>query len=523
MTRGLFTAISPELELELDDIKQRRPLPLGVLEALDGAHMVSQRDRAVGIHREALTTQVKEPFYQRAFDLYRQVVDEADSFQHHARVREAVATKLETDVAPWVQRDRGSAAMVEYLTLAYKLRGARQFGRYGVDSTAAWLAPDDAPFAPEYEWTNRAGVVKLCPSDARWEGSRVGRLYGERLKALDELGFVLRFAVFTLPNFPQWHLASGLHAIKKLFYRKLFYARTDGKIGRSWRDAKRVFPNLVGALCNIEAPLSGQYDVDASNAWHVHLNVIIVFKPDATQPRGWPDYGALREAWGAHVHFDEIPQGDRNATAAAIKELCKYPVRAVSEKSAEHRKPKFDHEGNRLAPAPPMIEWPAAYVDEWWQAHKGFRRTWACGQLYDDELEGLDGADVTVPQLAKRDTKSFEWFGGIWTTPALVSVSPPMLDSRERDSDRRRRELYHQRRLSSDPEYAAAARARELKAEIAADHRRTRHEARDVLLTFIQGNKFAISDAMRSVEGFRARAGPPTSAPASSTDELVDA
>lgn len=514
MAKGLFTAVNPELELAFDDIATRRPLPLGVLEALDGQQMMIQRARAVGMHREALTTQVKAEYYQRAFDLYRQVNDEAEDFAHHARVRQAVADKLESDVAPKVVHERGSGAMVEYLTLAHKLRYARQFGRYGVDSTSAWLyeGERDEPWRAEYEWTNRAGLVKLCPSDARWEGNRVGRLYGERLKVLDELGFVLRYAVFTLPNFPQWHLASGLHAIKKLFYKKLFYARTDGKIARSWRDKKRVFPNLVGALCTIEAPLSGIYDRDPSNAWHVHLNVLMVFKPDAERPHGWPDYGALREAWGAHVHFEEIPQGSRDATAAALKELCKYPVRAVSEKSAEQRKPKYDHEGNELPSAPPLIEWPWQYVDEWWQAHKGFRRTWSCGQLYDDELEALDGADVTVYQAPKRNTSQFEYFGGIWVSTAGADVSPPRLDTRERDAHRRREQKWHEMRMSSDDAYAAAYLERQRNAELRAEHRARRREARDVLLTFIQGNKFANADGTHVGEGFRARAGPPITA-----------
>lgn len=505
MTLGLFTAPNPTLELEFDQIKRRRPLPLGVLDALDGAHLVAQRDRAMGLYRESLTRQVKEEFHQRALDLYEKVLDRREEMQQRARVREAIAMKLQHDVAPWVRKERGWLAGAEYLTLGQRLLDARQFGAYGLDSTNAYFFDDDSP---EFMWTNRAGLVKLCPDDARWEGRRVGRLYGERLKMLDRMGYVLRYAVFTLPNFPQWHLASGLHAIKKLFYKRLFYARADGTIARTWRDKKRLFPNLVGALCTIEAPLSGRYEADPTNAWHVHLNVLMVFKPDPEQPYGRPDYKSLRDAWGAHVHFSEIPQGDANATKAALKELVKYPLRAISEKSAEDRKPKYDHDGNLLPPAPPMIEWHPACVDEWWQAHKRFRRTWSCGQLYDDEIEALDGSEWTVFQDAPRSPERFEALGPIWLSPASCTVLPPQRDTRELDAAKRRLELEHRYRLE-DPEYAAAHAERERRRKLANEHRARRREAADVLLTFIQGNNSARRSSMPVKESSARSRGPP--------------
>lgn len=507
-TPHLFTAVNPELELAFDDIKRRRPLPLSVLEALDGRHMLEQRARAMDLYKASLTTQVKANFHQKALELHAKVESKADEMLHRARVRSAIAHKLEGEVAAEGRKQRGYAGWLEYITLAQKLRDARGFGVYGVDAVEAWL-DEGKDVDPEIFWTNRAGLVKLCPDDARWEGRRVGRIYGERLKALDQLGYVLRYAVFTLPNFPQWHLRSGLDAIRKLFYKKIFYAGRNGVVVKSWRDKRRLFPDLVGALCTIEAPLSGLYSEDPSNAWNVHLNVIMVFRPSSDQPYGRPDYKPLRDAWGAHVHFEEIPQGDADATRAALKELVKYPLRAVSEKSAEDRKPKRDHEGNLLPAPPPLIEWPAEYIDEWWQSHKGLRRTWSCGELYDNKIEALDGAVIELPKIASRNRENFEPIGPVWLSPTECYVLPPMIDTREIDAERKRRKTEHSMRLATDPQYAAKCRETARLRDAGEEHQRRRQAARAALFTFIQGNISAARDAMVVGEFFRAARGPP--------------
>jgi hypothetical protein len=514
----LVAAPNPSLELAFDDIKRRSPLPLSVLEALEGRHQIAQRDRVIGIYREALTSQVKAEYYQLALGLHAKVEAQAESIRTHARVREAIGNRLCGDVAHYARGAEGVQAWARYVTMGQKLWDARQCEAWGVDPLEVFLGEDVENIEPMRRAFNRAGLVKLCPSDARREGARLSAGYRERLRALDQLGYLLRFAVVTLPNFPEWHLGSGLHEIRRRLNARWFRAKRDAGQARNWREPGRTFPDLVGALCTVEAPLSGRYD-DPSNAWNVHANVILVFRPSSRE-FGLPDYGELRAAWGAHVHFETLPQGDPDALDAALKELLKYPVQAISEKSAEKRKPKRDHEGNLLPPAPPMVEWSAERIFEWIESHRSYRRTWSWGQLNGKKVEALDGFAIEIPKPAARDTDRGEWLGLIWTSPALVTVQRPMKDTRELDAAQRRRKFEHHARLSTDPEYATQIRERTLQASERAALRKRRRAAQDALLTFIQGNKFARNATVRN-NGALPRAGPPSSGRSEISDSAV--
>ena len=84
-----------------------------------------------------------------------------------------------------------------------------------------------------------------------------------------------------------------------------------------------------------------------------------------------------------------------------------------------------------------------------------------------------------------------------------------MMDTREWDAAQRRKKLEHRARLSTDPEYAAEVRARELRYSVRAEHRRRRYAARDALFTFIQGHNFAGGGSTRVGELLPRATGPP--------------
>lgn len=496
--------MSPELELALDDVRRLHPLPLGTLEALDSEHR-EQREKYLGRRDEALTAVVKDDFYQKALDLYADLEAEGDEWRDRAAVREAVASYLLHQVWPWAVRDRGFEGAKEYLLHGQALEDARKSGLWGVDPHQAFV--EDRP-RRSIMWTGRAGLVKLCPDDARNEAQRVATMYGERLKYCDLGGYVLRYVVLSMPNYPQHHLGAGIDDIKLRFKEKITHALANGGVARNMREDGRLFPDLVGALACIEAPLSGRYLEDPSNAWNVHLNAILVFKPSKDQPFGRPDYEPIRAAWGADAHFAMIPQGDEDATAAALRECIKYPLQTVAEKSSR-RKVKRDRFGNVLTPAPPLIEWPPELFDEWWRAFKGVRRAWSCGLLYSRKMRFSDELVIELSKPAKRDPDRLEFFGTVRLSGSEWSVSRPRRDFREMEREKRRKAFEHRARMSTDPAYADEYRAKTARADLRREHLRRRAAASRALFTLILGNNSAEKPAVRVGERLRAARGPP--------------
>ncbi|HET7135179.1 MAG TPA: hypothetical protein VFJ25_04605 [Casimicrobiaceae bacterium] len=516
MSVGWWTAPSPDLELALDDQKRSYPLPLGTLEALDvqrrrdesGAEKMRSR------YEDALTAVVKDEYYQSALELHSELEHEAESWVDRAAVRDAIAQKLLHEVYPWALRDRGFEAAKEYVLLAQKLQDARQAGVWGVDPLE-----DDAKTL----WFGRAGLVKLCPDDARNEGQRVASMYGDRLDLADEAGYVLRYAVFSLPNFPQHHLAAGIAETKRRFREAITHAMLDGvaherdrkgrprtkvRLARNLQEQGRRFPDLVGAIACIESPLSGRYADDPSNAWNVHLNAILVFRPSADQPFGRPDYAPIREAWGADVHFSMIPQGDKDATRAAVRECVKYPLRAVTEKSEDH-KPKRDRFGNLLTPAPAMVEWPPEFIDEWWRAFKRVRRTWSCGLVYSRRMRFDDELVIELPKPKRDNPDVWDYIGTMRLSPAGCTISPPRRDRREYEAVLRQKRRHHELRMWSDPAYAAAYAAQVERRRQWLDQQSRRERAARALFTLIQGNNSARTAPLPVKETLRAARGPP--------------
>lgn len=369
---GLFPDDAGELHVEHVD-----PVAMSYI---DGRARWDSRfyDRAL----EAQKGHVKDHAWQLALDTYRAVDARAPEFLDYARVRKMIANRFRHELYP-ATGDRS------YLKRAEQLEQARSHAIYELDTIEC---------TPHVEWFGRAGLAKYCPQDARDAAMRAQARYVPRLLELMAQGHEVRFGVFTWPNVPRWHLAAGVDGIFRAFRDRMLYGRVDGKIAGSLDDGKRRFPSLRGALATLEVPLSRPY-LDAAGTWvpgdwNLHLNVLLVFKPAPGDAANWrhiggrlvPDYGPLREAWGANVEFRDVP-ADVDAARAAMAELVKYTLKTVSWKSAEKRQAGSE--------APPWVEWPVDACDEWDRAHRGLRRTRSWGELYHTkcpEREPLSGA-----------------------------------------------------------------------------------------------------------------------------------
>lgn len=325
-------------------------------------------------------------------------------------------------------------------------------------------------------WDEKAGEPLLCPDDAREEAMRLQRRLEEELEELARQGLRVYYGVLTIENAPPGHLAGRVEKLWRKFKRalkarenprralrapRLHVHATRTCTKKSWRHSlscrrappmlrppvrvctrrvvrQRRIPNkqlkplfpTVGAIATLEAPLS------ASRTWHPHLNVILV-------TRGMFDYSAWWKHWGCVSDWRHLKPGN---VAGAFRELIKYAVRAVPEKSAAKaahgestcntslkssfssvdspsdmpsaKKARTSSSGTTAlpsaarssaaakgsarssthAPGPAMIEWTGSEWLEWWQAMKGRRRTRTYGELYglNVEPEERSGRWVTI-------------------------------------------------------------------------------------------------------------------------------
>ncbi len=115
--------------------------------------------------------------------------------------------------------------------------------------------------------------------------------------------------MLTVPNYQPGNLKAGIRSIYKRFNALL----------KKRKHKRPLFPNVVGAMCVLEAPLA------RDRTWNVHLNVVLVH-------RGFLDWRAMQAAWKWGCHFDRI-KGGREELERALREVIKYSARAVAEKS----------------------------------------------------------------------------------------------------------------------------------------------------------------------------------------------
>lgn len=410
---GRYSVPSPALET-LDDSRE----PFHLL-TRGGELDLDAYDRL----ERTRTHYVPEPRYQQALELYDELQERSKGYVDRARSRDAQAKYLLTVAHEHPHRAR------EMERLSAALRDAREFGLWQVAERFVLGEDGDVLIedALKCEWFNRADLVKLCPDDARAEGMRVASIYMPRIDALQRAGYEVHYAVATFPNSPAGFLAADLRAIKARVRDGLLYAKTDGrKPARSTRENGRIFGTLKGVLCTVEAPLSARGD------WNVHANLLMVFSDR-------PDYGAIREAWGANIELRPVKTG---AVAATMRELIKYPLQAVSFKSdqkTEHGRRRWDPRRREYVDiGPPMIEWPTDAFLEWWDAHKRYRRTCAWGELF-GRLE-----EPSSPWVS-RD--SVETLGRMFLSPSRFRADRPLMpalvawDELKADREARQREV----------------------------------------------------------------------------------
>lgn len=301
---------------------------------------------------------------------------ELSGYDARGNVRLELARYLETAILPGLgpqvpelleegQRRRRRAPLEVVAALPEKLREARR---------RCWFQMNLEDGGTRTLWDQKAGEPLLCPDDAREESQRLTRRLEGKVGELARQGLRVYFAVLTIENAAPGHLEARIAKLWRKFRRALkarqaprralssprihIHAertcssrprphrrcrrkstlpppvrqcmalageRRPGFCPRRIRAQRRIakkdlpalFP-IVGAIASLEAPLS------ASRTWHPHLNVILV-------TRGILDYSRWWQHWGCVSDIQHLKPGN---VEAAFRELVKYAVRAVPEKSA---------------------------------------------------------------------------------------------------------------------------------------------------------------------------------------------
>lgn len=348
---------------------------------------------------------------ERFIDLVDQQRLEFAEEDAHANVRMAVARYLETVVNPVA----GDPKLWE---APATLRAARTRGTIMFNRTSGKFITI---------WDEKAGMPLLCPDDAREEAMRVQRrVVPAVMEALKQPGARAYSCVFTIENAPLGQLRKQMRSLQKRFNAFMRKMKRDQSLP------------ILGAYSIMEAPLGGYRD------WHPHLNVILVTS-------GWFDYAVLRDLWARNVQVQRIEPDWRDKTmeealGASLRELIKYPVRAMSEKSNEKSSTDeliVGRDGTLRPPAPSMLEWTAEEFLEWWYAHKRFRRSRGYGCLYKlkkPEPESLDAFEA-VGTATREGTRLVRRFTLLESIPGDKSTTP----------DHRERLKAHLRKVLGDP------------------------------------------------------------------------
>lgn len=360
---------------------------------------------------------------------------ELTDYDGRANVRAEVARYLERVVLPAEDSPR-------LRRLVEKLRDARR---------RCWFQLDTETGSTRTLWDQKAGEPLLCPDDAREEAMRLQRRLEETIGELAQAGYRVYYGVLTIDNAAPGGLRTRIDKLWRKWQRAL-KARVPNKAGERIPKAKRakLFP-FIGAIATLEAPLG------ASRTWHPHLNVIVI-------TRGFFDWSAWWAHWGCVSDWKPIAGGPQSV-AAAFRELIKYAVRAVPEKSAAKAGISDSGSGdNGDRPSPPaMVEWSASEWLEWWGAMKGRRRTRTYGELFglNVDPEPATGSWVTIGRALWDGSRFCASF------PLLESIPGDKSIRRIRD----RRERYFEN-LTPDP-----SRMRELAGRLAAWRQRQEFEA----------------------------------------------
>ena len=291
-------------------------------------------------------------------------------FSKRAVVREAVLARLDV-LNQYVGYDRQLFALLDRM----------RFARHSF--TLAVRRSDGKCLR---QWDQKSGDARLDPDDAREEAARFSRRVSPAVEKLIAGGARVTYAVFTMPNFAPGELRRGCRTI---------YRRFSGFLRRCKRGKVPGCSGIRGAAVVLEAPLGAGRD------WNVHLNVLLVHD-------GFIDYRALRAAWHWNVELKPVVP-TQSGVASALREIIKYSVQSVAEKSAAKA-------GSR---APALVDWTDPELWEWITAFRRFRRTRTYGALY------------RLPKPEKLDQSEFIPVGfGTWSSRrGSFLLSFPLLDS----------------------------------------------------------------------------------------------
>lgn len=300
------------------------------------------------------------------------IMERGNGYRKRAKVREVLADYLSDSIFRHT-RD------FKYLKVAEKLRIARRTGTWGTRPNGDIVTI----------WDDKSGLARLDPDEAREESQRLAERYAPALIEKANGGIGIHYAVFTLPNFPAGKLADGQKKIFKKYVNLL----------RKQIDKKKLFPEILGSMAVLEAPLAADRE-----SWNVHLNVILITR--STFAEGL--YKRLRKAWYWNLEIKPV-EAKAGDLARTFNELIKYPVIAMSEKSAKKAS---------KSKAPAMTDWPAARFVEWYEAQHRFRRTRTYGDLYGKK----------VPKPEPHSLEGVIWHGTMRCTPKDFYAQNPLID-----------------------------------------------------------------------------------------------
>jgi len=308
-------------------------------------------------------------------DLARdEIMQRGAGYSKRAGVRRDVAEYIEKTIFP-------ENYDYKFLKIAEKLRAARKTGTWGTRPNGDLVTI----------WDDKSGLLRIDPDEAREETQRLAERYIPALIEKTKAGAGVHYAVFTLPNYDAGKLAKGQRDIYRKFSNLL----------RKQLDKKKLFPEIIGAIGVVEAPLAAD-----GSSWNIHLNVILLTRSRFEVGL----YEKLRRAWHWNVEIKPV-KGDAGDMARSFRELIKYPVTAISEKSAA----KAQH---GRTPAPALTDWPAARFIEWYRAQHRFRRTRTYGELY--------GSKVPKPEPSSLDDVT--WHGVVHCAPDRFFAQVPLID-----------------------------------------------------------------------------------------------
>ncbi len=357
---------------------------------------------------EPLDVQRDRRWYQRELQIdgsvefgatfTNQETGEVHSYAHWAPTAHEAQEQLELDLPGYTKNHLTRQALAAALEeRAIPVARRKQWGVKYLDNcskrlrTARWSGALGYSLGKQKNiifWDEKAGLSRLCPDDAREESQRLSKKLVEPLEALQADGHSLHYCVFTTPNVAPGGLRKEMVRICKRFRRLL-----------------KALPEIKGALCVLEAPLSSRRD------WNVHLNVVLAVK-------GFLDYGKVQHLWHWNVEMRKLAQGP-GVVRGALAEVIKYAVAATVAKSAEKAASR-EEEGpleERRPPAPPMLEWTGEELFEWVMAMRAFRRTRTYGCLF------------RLKKPKAEDLGQIVWLGSLWHEGGRYRVASALLDS----------------------------------------------------------------------------------------------